>query len=66
MATAALKRSVWPTSQAVMNPPYEPPATPSRDASMPGKAEAASTVARQSAASWLPQSAKMRDVNASP
>jgi hypothetical protein len=49
-----------------MNPPYEPPATPSRVASMPGNAQAASTAAKQSAASWLPQSAKMRAVNASP
>ena len=49
-----------------MKPPYEPPATPSRAASMPGRALAASTADRQSAASWLPQSAKMRAVNASP
>jgi hypothetical protein len=49
-----------------MNPPYEPPATPRRPASMPGNVLAASTAARQSAASWLPQSAKMRAVNASP
>ena len=33
---SAWKRSVWPAIQLTMNPPYEPPAAATRDASRNG------------------------------
>ena len=53
--TPALKRSVVPTSQLTMNPPYDSPSTPSRSGSARPSAIAWSTAAWTSSASAPPQ-----------
>ena len=66
IAVAARNRSVWPTSQLVMNPPYEPPLTNMRSPSTTPRSIRSSQQARMSSQSPPPQSPVQALVNAWP